>query len=251
MIQSNSPDDLAPSAKRKIVRIIKELEALSASTNSAAEAANAAAKAQSLLLKHHLSVSDVEDLEEELEPLVERKEVLDGKRHIAGWKQILLSVVAKACLCEWMTSFASEQGDRTFSFIGRSSNVEIARYTFRVLERQVIELGEKEKLRRRLGGESTRKHMKDYLEGIVDSIRGLLAKEQATVSRSNSEVNALIISKGIEAADYRQKLYPDVSFGTRTTYYNANSRERGQLAGKSVRLKDALSSDGKRRKLLE
>ncbi len=253
MIQNSQPSnaDLSPSAKRKVLRVVRELEALSQSTNSPAEAASAAAKAQNLLLKNQLSISDVEEFESDEDPLIERKEVLDGKKHIAGWKQILLAVVSEACMCEWITSFASEAGDRTFSSIARSSNVEVARYTFRVLERQVIELGEQEKQRRRMAGESTRKYMKDYLEGIIDTIHNLLTKERAAAVKENEQANALIVRSGLEAEDHRKKLYPEVVFTKRTTYYDSNSRERGQIAGQKVKLNDAIGSDGKRQKLIE
>lgn len=138
-----SDGDGEPSHERlRVLRLVKELQALSDGTDSPAESASAAAKAQSLLLKHNLSVADVAQLEGQHgseDPLVEKKTAFAaGRRKVEGWRQMLVQVVAASCLCEWMTSFYREPGARTYSFIGRRSNVEVAAYSYRCLERQVL-----------------------------------------------------------------------------------------------------------------
>ncbi len=125
---------------RRVLRLVRDLQALARGSDSPAESANAAAKAQHLLLKHNLTAADVDGLESGADPLVEESQPFEGVRsRVPAWKQMLVQAVARASLCEWMTSFTHERQPRSYSFIGRRSNVEVACYLFRCLERQVAE----------------------------------------------------------------------------------------------------------------
>lgn len=244
-------DDEGPD-RLKVVRLVKELRALSAGTDSPAEAASAAAKAQSLLLKHNLSMSEVESLDDaDRDPLVELKESFSsGRRRIDSWRRMLVHAVAESCLCEWVTSFYQEPGERTFSFIGRQSNVEVAVYSYRCLERQVIEIGEAEKLRRRAEGIPVRRFLSHFFEGVVDSIRQRLARDRTRFEEADPQSRAVVEARGREAELHRKDLYPHVTFHSRTHRVDAHSRAAGQRAGQGVQLNHALGSEAKPRKLL-
>lgn len=254
MIAHSNPHDAADStpSRLKVLRLVKELQALSDGTDSPAESASAAAKAQSLLLKHNLSMTDVAQLDgsgSAADPLVEEKCEF-GQRKVDGWRQMLVQTVAASCLCEWMTSFYRQPGPRTYSFIGRQSNVEVAAYSYRCLERQVLHLGELEKRRRKQAGENVRLHMADFYEGVIETIRQRLEEGQRSFVARGSDCRAVVRTRGQEAEAHRAALYPHVTFSTRTKYYEPGAREAGMAAGRDVQLYTGLKEGGKAQRLL-
>lgn len=239
-----------PKGKGRILRLVQELQALAAGTDSPAESASAAAKAQDLLLRHNLSTAEVAASQDESD-LIERKQPFPGqRRRIAGWRMLLVQVVAESCLCEWMTSFYSEPGDRTFSFIGRSANVEVAVYSFDCLQRQIEELGEKEKQRRRACGQPVRRHLSDFFEGVVEEIRDRLRQERSQFVASNVAGREVLVVRHREAELLRKQLYPHVTFHTSTHYVDGAARQEGRRAGANVQLRQALGGDGQPQRLL-
>ncbi|MGE3164421.1 MAG: DUF2786 domain-containing protein [Planctomycetota bacterium] len=248
----STPDGRAGEDRRKLLRLIKELQALSAGTDSPAEAASAAAKAQSLLLKHNLSIAEVDGFANaEDDPLVEQRESLvAGRRRIDRWRQMLVHAVADSCLCQWITNSAVEPGDRKVSFIGRRSNVEVAVYSFRCLERQIVGLGELEKRRRRQKGLSVRRNLSHFYEGVVDTIRRRLAADREQFERATPRAHALVQARDHEAEHHLKHLYPHVRFFTRSFRVDAQAHADGQRAGESVRLHHALGDDAAPRRLL-
>lgn len=250
---SPESEDASVDKRRKLLRLIKDLQALSEGTDSPAEAASAAAKAQSLLLRHNLSVVEVEGLDNASDdPLVEHDESLvAGRTRIDRWRQMLVHAVAESCLCQWLTSPARAPGDRRVSFIGRRSNVEVAIYSYRCLERQVLGLGEIEKRRRRDLGIPVRRHLGHFFDGVVDTIRCRLEADRQQFERTVPRGEDLVLARDREAERHLRKLYPNVTFSTRRFYVDANAHADGQRAGHSVRLHHALGEDAAPRRLLE
>lgn len=238
-----------PSQDRlRILRLVKELQALAAGTDSPAESASAAAKAQSLLLRHNLTTLDVEELAARTadDPLTERIEPFAGVRaRLDLWRTMLVQVVAEACLCEWMTSFHGQGGPRTFSFIGRASNVEVALYTHRCLERQFLALREVEQRRRRAVGQDVRRHLGDYCTGMVQGIRHKLHADRQVFAAASESSRAMIQRRSIEAAEHRRRLYPEIRFTKRHTRLEASARSAGEAAGRQVELRHGIGHEGR------
>ncbi len=238
---------------RKVLQLVRELRALSEGTTSPHEAASAAAKAQALLLEHNLSLTDVEALDESTDPLVETKRSFAGtRRRIESWRHMLVQAVARSCLCEWMTNFYSEPGPRTFSFIGRQSNVEVATYSYECLERQVQSLAEAEKKSRQRQKRPVRGYIQNYCEGIVHTIQAKQLAGRQEFERTSETGRSVVVTRSTEAAQHRKSLYPHVTF---TTFGhglgNPSAYEAGQRDGNRVQLTHGLQDDGRAQAWIE
>ncbi|MEM7167616.1 MAG: hypothetical protein AAF581_19340 [Planctomycetota bacterium] len=111
--------------------------------------------------------------------------------------------------------------------------------------------GDLEKHRRKSSGQSVRRHLADFYEGVVETIRLRLEEERQTFEAQGSDCRAVVQTRGREADEHRARLYPHVTFSTRTKYYEAGAREAGMAAGRGVQLNHGLQSDGRPQRLLE
>ncbi|MCA8959740.1 MAG: DUF2786 domain-containing protein [Planctomycetes bacterium] len=238
---------------RRILQLVKELRALSEGTDSPHESAAAAAKAQKLLLEHNLTLLEVETLDVPVDPLTEHKQEFgDGKRRIEAWRRMLVHAVAQASLCEWMTNFYGDPGPRTYSFIGRESNVEVAEYSYICLERQVVALAEAERKRRRREGLPVRGYLQSYCEGIVHTIHQRQCVERQRFQQASAKSRALVETRLGEAGRHRAELYPEVRFTTSSyVLSNGSAYAAGQRDGQKVALTHGLKGDGTPQRLID
>ena len=243
-IETPRPAPSDASDPKKIVRLVRELRALSEGTDSPHEAAAAAARAQRLLLDHNLTVGDLDRLDEIEDPLVEHKSLFaTGNRRVESWRQILVQSVAKACLCEWMTSFFRDPAPRTYSFIGRRSNVEVALYSYACLERQVTALADAERARRRKAKLPVKGYIQNYCEGVVHTIQQRLLAEQKSFEESDVSSRSVVEVRGREAESHRSRLYPHVSFTTCSyDFGNPAAYAAGRRDGNQVQLHDGVGN---------
>lgn len=127
--------------KESAINLIRKLLALSTSSNPN-EAAAAAAKAQELLLKHHLDMSMIETHEDEAD-MIAREDFVGGD---GVWQLSLMSAVAKAYLCrvvrthERNPSAKGAQFLKRYAVFGRPENIEITKYLYTYLQREIKRL---------------------------------------------------------------------------------------------------------------
>lgn len=109
----------------KIIQTIKKVLELSKNNPSEEEAKAAALKVQELLAKYHISMSEIEDIDnDKLENIIEVKVDLPAKK----WKYTLASIVAKNFRCKHFY-----YGKKTLVFYGHQTDAEIAAETFKYL----------------------------------------------------------------------------------------------------------------------
>lgn len=123
--------ELTQEQAESIVVKIKKLMALSKSGNEN-EAAFAAAKAQELLVKYNIEMSQVENvkLDREETRLVSEFKELFGTNKIQ-WKRDLAFAVAKGNMCKGVSSGTG------MYFLGKKANVEVAQFMYEVIVRDI------------------------------------------------------------------------------------------------------------------
>jgi hypothetical protein len=101
-----------------------------------AEAANAAARVQELMLKHKITEADlgVEDSAEEVTWF--KDDPLHVSKRESTWRLMLAIGIANVNGCKCMTGFVPG-GVRRTTLVGRASDVEVVKYIYAYLEREI------------------------------------------------------------------------------------------------------------------
>ncbi len=111
-------------ASEKIIEKIKKVLELSKNNPSIEEAKSAAIKAQKLMAEYHISIAEVEAIED-IENIVEKRvDVGTGNK----WKYTLSAIVAKNFRCKYFY-----YGKSSVVFYGYEKDAEIAAITFKML----------------------------------------------------------------------------------------------------------------------
>ena len=108
----------------KIIQTIKKVLELSRNNPSEEEAKAAALKAQELLAKYHIDMSQVEDIDMNVEDIVEISVDVPSKK----WKYVLSQIVADNFRCKHFY-----YGKSTAVFYGHKTDAEVAAETFKYL----------------------------------------------------------------------------------------------------------------------
>lgn len=108
----------------KIIQTIKKVLELSKNNPSEEEAKAAALKAQELLAKYHISMSEIEDIEGKTEDIAEVCVNVPAKK----WKYTLAKIVADNFRCKHFY-----YGKGTVVFYGHQTDAEVAAETFKYL----------------------------------------------------------------------------------------------------------------------
>lgn len=138
---------------KKLQRLYEGAKAI----NSEAEAANAAAKIQNLLTQYNLSMADLDSVADDSQKSSVTEDQLDDRwsRKTGGaWDQLLLYGICKYNFCYTIvsqkhTSRITSGGRlvyevrRKFIVIGEQQNIEVVKWLFAVLSRQLYELSKK------------------------------------------------------------------------------------------------------------
>lgn len=138
---------------KKLQRLYEGAKAI----NSEAEAANAAAKIQNLLTQYNLSMVDLDSVADDSQKSSVTEDQLDDRwsRKTGGaWDQLLLYGICKYNFCYTIvsqkhTSRITSGGRlvyevrRKFIVIGEQQNIEVVKWLFAVLSRQLYELSKK------------------------------------------------------------------------------------------------------------
>lgn len=103
-----------------------------------------AAKVAELLLRHQISMCDVEQSVRDQDDPIEESYSLGDKRSRVLWEERLASVIARANSCEILMV----QGTNTIYFVGRKTNREVTVYLFEYLRNQITAYAKKERQRK-------------------------------------------------------------------------------------------------------
>lgn len=187
---TDSIDDVLAKLKK-----IKDHADSAASLGNAAEAASFAAKLNELLVKHELTMSDVEYAKlPEKDPIARGGWVGATASTRCLWQENLASVLARPFLCRFLVS----RGTDAICFVGRASHRVAVEYLYVRLRNEIEELSrlEYKRLRsrlRRAGGDLSISHefKESFRDGYIKTIRDRLRDENQT-NRAGATGAALV-----------------------------------------------------------
>jgi hypothetical protein len=167
-----------------IVNKIKKLLALSTSSNEH-EAALASQRANELLIKHNLSLTEIQGADDIVE-----FETTPVSR-IPSWKEILFSNIADYYFCRLFRT-TEKNNKHAFLLIGKQTNIEIAKQMFEYLAATIDKMAKKQTYFK------GRTSLNSYRHGIVSTLirRFEEMKKQAMEKGIKSQTltcNALVV----------------------------------------------------------
>lgn len=122
--------------REDVFKKVKDLLRLAENNDNLAEATLAFGKAQELLSKYNLSMSDIEhDLE--AKEAIEEQEGIESNGRMASWKKALASSIARANQCFSYTKMIDKS---TIKVVGRPSDIQIVNYMYLVISREIERL---------------------------------------------------------------------------------------------------------------
>lgn len=222
----------------KILDKIRKLLALSTSSNEY-EAALAASKAQELLLKYNLEMSQLkQDVGDEIERWNFRTPFRDS------WLSYLMGAVASANLCRvvqgggWKTGrrewengpFTAGERVREFYLFGKKPNLEVTEFMYEYLAAEI------DRLTPRKGA----KYVSSFRIGAVTTIDKRL-KEELKTFQSTEETRALIVVSDAALAVKVKEAFPKLTKGKGASITDYAGYLDGQAAGKSIQFRQGVS----------
>lgn len=149
-------------------RIAKILELANNNPNEA-EAQAAALKAQALLAQYKIDMSEIDDIEDEIEDIVEG-EMLVGKGNV--WRYSLMTIIGRNFRCGIF-----KRGSKKLCFLGFETDVDIAISTFEYLFDTGNRLAAQKQREMKREGYDTRLIKNTFLSGYLDGIASVLDKQ--------------------------------------------------------------------------
>lgn len=232
--------------REAILAKIKKVLALTTS-DSVEESANAADKAQALLLKYRISMEEVEGFSlDKNEKVIETK--LPGKAgyNKIAWYNNLAHWVAKANLCRMITSGAGQL------WIGKPTDIEVAQYLFSVIANDLerlcniawaIESAKQASLPKyyRVHGKTWKNN---FYHGAVQTIRDRMNANLRQLEASDDSYMALIVHNDADINEYLKDNHPFLR--TNVSYINMNRSafETGKAAGQMVQFRQGVGAGG-------
>jgi len=225
--------------------MIEKLQKLMAMERSAraigsmAEAAAFAAKVQTLLFEHNLSMSEVEINTSEKEETVDRERVdyIGGKASQA-WLLMLAGAVAESCFCRHLT--VSKQNIQIF--VGRTTDRQAAAILFSHLALAALDQSGADAKNARLsnpyrGAGSravwARERRKSFLVGFAVAIRERLVVDRKQLDATTGGC-ALVLRKSEAVANWMQTHNTGRHTRARTIRVSGDGYIQGRAAGMAV-----------------
>lgn len=233
--------------RESLIETIRSLKKMEEQSTNEHEAANAAAMATRLLMKHnlHWEEVDIADTSGGSDPFVEDARIFtntdgDPSLKMSAWKVSLATKVAKVCLCKAI--FRS--GDRyrkepaKFFLLGRRSNVEVADYLYNYLEREISNLGEKAYLEateaRGLG------FWNSWHFGAVNEVGRRLEEEMDIFKSASEQCCALVVNRMREVEEFVKEKYPRLGNMRSGATIDEVGYANGAAAGSSVAIRQGI-----------
>ncbi len=225
---------MEPIDTARIAEKVRRLLALSTSSNEH-EAAAAAAKAQELLHRYNLSMADVSAAER---PDYGREIVDIGNS--ASWRGVLLQAIAKP-----NGAYVVGLGAGRYAIIGQPHTIEVCRYLYEYLSREIDRLADQAWSRYSGYESSSRRWKTSFRFGAVSIVADRLQR-QRQAQEAEPESRALIIRDDAAVKAAVTRYYPRlaqqrVRAGTSSSGYRA-----GQQAGASMGLHTGIGATSQR-----
>ena len=211
--------------QKQVMEKVKKLLALSQSP-SEGEAAAAVQKAQVLLAKYGLSISEIKEETNVLE------DILLEKKRLRKWESSLIFFVGKATFTE---ALEVKRGDtKKIMIIGKEVNIISAKELFGYLHSVVLILGRKHS--------SEVYHVESFKQGVVHRVGERLEAQRNTDTYTDEKAIVLkmdSISKK-ENFDYMKNKYGTIRQKSKNMRLDADSYYYGKNVGDSINLSQQL-----------
>lgn len=224
------PDD-------KILDRIRRLLALSTSANEF-EASLAASRAQDLLLKYNLEMSQItQPVEDEIERWNFQTPIIEG------WLSHLMNGVARCNLCRVVQDKGYKEGERKgnefipgkemreFYLFGKKPNLEVTEFMYAYLAAEIDRLTPKGK---------SAKYKTSFRMGAVIIINERM-REELKNFQSTEETRALILVSDTAVSAKVNEAFPKLRNGRSTSIEDFGAYKDGQAAGKTIQFRQGVS----------
>jgi hypothetical protein len=227
--------------------LLRKLHALLAKTEdrgaSAAEAESAALKVQELLLKHNLSLSDVEGKSKKGKRNF-NKGLFDlagvQKRHDSNWVACLINILSQHNLCVAIHSPMHKR----MMVLGEAHNIEIILYFTDMLIPK-IEAACRNAWGNYSGYEKRNTFRRGFLLGCVSGINAKLHLQKMQMEQQNNSITALVRVSNAELEIFKNEIVgptaPNKKAGK--TRKSEESRGIGFRAGQNMEMNKGLSDN--------
>lgn len=208
------------------------------SIGNLAEAEAFAAKAQELLTKHKLEMSDVEFAEQEVnEPIADAffsaAELLNmkHKRTSDNWISLLISGIARANFCKVLQKYQSN----CFSIVGSPTDRATTIALFSYLSNACLEMAPREADAKWDGTGTRRSYISSFKLGFGGAIYDRLEVKKAELKAGAQEQGLIRLDQIEKAVNEKFKeLFPNTSRPAGARLYNRNGYDAGHAYGSVV-----------------
>lgn len=226
----------------KIIDKIKKLLSLATSDNEH-EARMAAEKANEILLRHNISMSQVEASEEDFE-----NTILEEKSRLSVEDKFVQSIVSRF----FFVKFIHNHGHKkvVLNILGDLTNVQIGTYTYQFLQRKFKELWLEYKRKTDCGCSAKQSYYYGLYTGLIHQLD---IQRTKIVQEKESNSTALVLVNNA-LSKYLKEQYPNARIlgGSRTIPTNdRNAVTAGTTDGKNIRIQRGVESKGEQIKYLK
>jgi hypothetical protein len=204
--------------RQRIIERVQKLFALAEQNDSPEEAQLAAMRAQELLQKYDLSLSEVE-IKQEGSSLCGEQRLILNRGNIPTWIRFLHSTVSEGFSVAALSGIGSSGA--FLIFVGVEPDVTVARQTFEYLYRFVLAYD--------LRGKSKRQK-NEWCMGFVYAVNGRLEGQKEEMD-SNPHVTSLVLAKEQITQDYIDHKYKVKTARTRQGVEASRSFHEGVAVG--------------------
>lgn len=224
---------------------IKKLVSLSKNNNSVAEAASAWARAQELLIKHKLSMAEVNAASATLdadEAIVEGASPLYSGERVVHWKSYLANVISQINGCKMFIRYSRNPKQVRYAVVGTPSDIEIVRYLFDSIVSQIDFLCHQAMS---FGYGTGKTYSNNFRFGAAQTVAERLQAVREQVRSEYKGSTALVLVDKQEAA---VSAWVDKNVGKLSRGVSSNSRadnsafNQGKAAGHKVALNKGLTA---------
>jgi hypothetical protein len=219
------------------IRRLREIRTDRGATPQEAEAA--AAHAERLLHAYQLRTLDLEagQFGEE----IAEQQMHPGGKRIENWQSTLAAELCWAYECRLII----RKQDGSLTFVGHTSDVQIARYLFDLLSRVLWDAATEEAVETGLRGSALTRFRNAYIIGAAESIgRRIASERQAREETETPETldrsHALVRVKVAKLDSWLATHYPHIRSSRTSGPSNSSGFQAGQAAGHKVQLRPGI-----------
>lgn len=223
--------------KEKLIDKIRKLLSLAGNNPNVEEAAAAAAKAQSLMLEHKLSIEEIPD-EEKREECGKEDTNLGGNARSIMWRRVLYECIAKHHFCTTVYT----ANTKVSHIVGKPSHIAVTNYLYAYLAGEIERLY-KDYLRR--GAFLLNPNLRAFAFGAIRSIREKFeAERRAAQTQAGPACQALVLTEDRSTRLALARFFPRLSSKATISLSSSDAYGAGLDAGRGIGLRRGVGHTG-------